>query len=543
MKRLPTIALLSAALACGQATRSRGTAGATVVAVSSLPGVVMDADPSGPGTQTCTGNSVAIAAGVRALRATFSSVVIQVDGYGCLDAPSPNTYTCIDLSGLSNVTFQGSGPSTGFMVKAGAYCGAFQNGAYPSAGASPPQSNGNLQFIGFRIDGNYANNTNPHCSSAANCFGIAIWNTQNVLVDRMYIINVPSFATVFANCKGVRVLNSDILQRQQHGTDAIHFDGGVTEFFIHGNRLSTLDGCVDFNTPEGYGAIIAHGLVSDNQAVGGGCGAFVAAYNCLSSGVTTCYSFHDIQIHNFEGIVACKTTCAPLELNEGNGRTAAPDLNSIVATHIYWTGGAKAAYIVGNYSDLILDDWRWRSPAPQTVGAMVDMTSGSATQIDNVRLTNFGVVRNDAGNAAVYPLALMYNTAWIGRLVIGNIFALDEQGSGSYAPMPQVVALTCGSGSTCPAIGSLVIESPLNDNGKIRALVNAGGFAYIANVLGQLPGTYTVSQLPKCTPAMDGQTYATVTNSPASPAYLSPLSGTGSTHVTAKCLNKAWVAD
>jgi hypothetical protein len=108
----------------------------TVVYASTISGVVLDANLSGASGQTCTDNSAALNA-VLATATPTVPIDLIMDGASCLGSVA--TGVCLDLRGLSDVTVEGQGWTTGFFVKAGANCSAITN-VYPHPGAGTTPS-------------------------------------------------------------------------------------------------------------------------------------------------------------------------------------------------------------------------------------------------------------------------------------------------------------------------------------------------------------------------------------------------------------------
>jgi hypothetical protein len=167
----------------------------TVVYASTISGVVLDANLSGASGQTCTDNSAALNA-VLATATPTVPIDLIMDGASCLGSVA--TGVCLDLRGLSDVTVEGQGWTTGFFVKAGANCSAITN-VYPHPGAGTTPSKGsNVTLKNFKLVGNAAGQSGASCP-AGYCIGVELFNLSNVVLDGLYLTDIHKFATLLGN--------------------------------------------------------------------------------------------------------------------------------------------------------------------------------------------------------------------------------------------------------------------------------------------------------------------------------------------------------
>ena len=141
---------------------------------SQISGVVLDGSFYLPSTQTCSNNTALINTAIQTAAAS-GPVDFVIDGVTCLHNIVPSgsrvitDLMCLDLRGLSNITIEGQGPNTGFIVHDGEACAAISNeSVYSTDGVTPPRAYSNLTFRNFRMEGG----TNPGITGVTNALKV-----------------------------------------------------------------------------------------------------------------------------------------------------------------------------------------------------------------------------------------------------------------------------------------------------------------------------------------------------------------------------------
>ena len=447
---------------------------------SQIPGVVLDANLSGPNTQTCTDNTVKLNA-VLATATSAHPVDLVMDGATCLYNITPSgsrglyDIMCLDLRGLSNVTIEGQGWGTGFLVKDGEHCAAISNYTVypgPAADVYPSRTMGNYVFRNFQLVGA----SDVGSSGVVN--GLKIFDAQNIVVENVKITNVNySFGTVWGNVGNVSVTDSQILQPSTSGTDPVHFDGPADHITLKRLKLQSPDDCVALNAPEGQGGAITDVYMEATTMAGSGCGDFMRIYNYVGPGYNggRFYGTQRIVVDGVYGTATCAYNPSIFYFGEA-GHSGTDNLNDLQANHIDvdGSGNCQLAWFQGTWdAGTHISDWVMRNPKPGVASVLL----GGGLTSTTLTFNNGVLMRGSSGQSTAWPFQVQPYSNTSVNLNLTNIFALDS--GGVYAAAPQLLDV-----SSTAQLGTLTIGSPMSKNGKITNLLSTGSFAKINSVVG-----------------------------------------------------------
>jgi hypothetical protein len=455
---------------------SSGCSYANVVVASCVSGVVLDATlgvPGSPGsgTQTCTGNAAKLLTAVSAVLGTYSSAVLLIDGPSCLEEG-------LAFPQGSNVTVQGTGPTSGFMPQSGCLCNVISNGwAIPTSAGSAATQAGSLILRDFSINGNLVNNAGSGQSCAtgqSGCVGVFAFNVQYFEASHLVVFNYPSFGLLWANAGQAVVDYNTIIGPNALGSDPIHAAGPATRVSVVGNKVQAGDNCIAVNAPELMAGNISDFHIVDTEMVGLGCYSLVKVYNQeAGSSSNPCYTITGLVVENFSGVVQDTI------LDMTGSECSTPDMMQISVSHGNVTGTASIASVNGPWQGITIRDIVFAKSSFSFPGAYLVLNGAQVTDLD---LEDIRYERTTSvPNTNLYPVEVTGSSS-VAHLFMKNVGVVDESGQnfvGSEGLTPQLLDVDSGS-----SIGTLELAGPLNTNQKIGNLFSSGTYALITTVAG-----------------------------------------------------------
>lgn len=169
----------------------------------------------------------------------------------------------------------GLGCGTGFYIKSGTNNDGIHNGG-PSAalptnpGPPAPARGKNVSLSNFTLNGNQGNGKDGDSTSGLRqgasdstwYFGIDLMNLDNIVMQNVVVVNVPSFHVRLSNVGNVAV-SGCVFQSKGLSTDGLHFDGPANDIVITQCKFATGDDSIALNCPEGYTGNISRVSVSN----------------------------------------------------------------------------------------------------------------------------------------------------------------------------------------------------------------------------------------------------------------------------------------
>ena len=386
------------------------------------------------------------------------------------------------ISGLflpagGNWHIAGLGCGTGFFVKTGSNNDGIHNGP-PDAGAPSdpgppaPARSQNVSLKNFTVNGNQGTGRQGDSTTGKQqgaidrwyC-GINLMNLDNILLERVVVVNTPSYHVRFSNVGNVTV-SGCVLKSRGPSTDGLHFDGPVNDITIDDCDFTTDDDSIALNCPEGYSGDISR----------------VAVSNCTFSGLSLMrlyttngspakFSIDAVTVSNCRG----RASEAAFLLGVTNG-SAANSIASLSISDCVFQGPAVIG-VAENFGSIVLkkvsfvpsaSTLGWVEPQPNHICAFVrpsplygGVTSvGSSLAFENCRIYR---------NGTIEALALILEHDSVIQTLVFNGFSVE-------GAVPEL--LDIGGGE----IQKFVIHSI--DSSRIAAPVSPGGFSGVGLVSG-----------------------------------------------------------
>lgn len=375
----------------------------------------------------------------------------------------------------------GLGCGTGFFVKTGTNNDGIHNGpphlAVPNPGSPAPARGMNVSLSNFTLNGNQGNGRNGDSTSGLRqgvnggpwyC-GISLMNLNNITIEKVVVVNSPSYHFLFSNVGNVSV-SGCVMESFGLSTDGLHFDGPSNDITISNCNFRTGDDSIALNCPEGYTGNISRVAVTN------------CTFNSLSlMRLYTWNGYHASRIDNVT-VSNCNGTLSEAAFLIGLANGSLPNsVESLTISDCNLTAPTILA-IAENFGAIVLNNVTfvpsqsnvvWVPPQANQICGFVRPSPlyGNITSVGSSLIFNSCVIYRTSGIdvAAV----IIENDSTIDNLEF-NGFAL--QGTGSYSPVREL--LNIGSES----IGQLVLNSL--DNSNIQVLVPMGQFSKVGSVSG-----------------------------------------------------------
>jgi hypothetical protein len=376
----------------------------------------------------------------------------------------------------------GLGCGTGFFVKTGTNNDGIHNGppaVLPNNPGPPAPARGmNVSLSNFTLNGNQGNGFDGNATSGirqgskvAWYFGINLTNLDNIMIEKVVVVNTPAYHIRLSNVGNVAISGS-VMKSQGLSTDGLHFDGPANNITISNCDFSTGDDSIALNAPEGYSGNISGVAVTN------------CTFNSLSlmrlyttNGGPDKFSIDTVSVSNCNGTLSEAAFLIGL-INGSNPNSVASltisDCNLTAPTVLgvaenFGTIALRKVTFVPSQSNVV-----WVSPQSSQICGFLRPSPlyggvtyvGSNLSFDNCRIYRYG-------NIEVAAL-ILENDSTIDNL---TFYGFGVQDVGSHSPLLNL--LNIGRGF----IGQLVLNSL--DSNNIDAPVSAGGFWSVGSVSGR----------------------------------------------------------
>lgn len=375
----------------------------------------------------------------------------------------------------------GLGCGTGFFVTSGTNNDGIHNGgpdaAIPSDPGPPAPPRGkNVSLSNFTLNGNQGTGRNGDSTTGTPkgyltkdlwYFGINLMNLDDIQIENLVVVNVPSYHIRLSNVGSVTVTGC-VFQSQGPNTDGLHFDGPATDITVAHCDFTTGDDAIALNCPEGYMGNIARVAV-DNCTFKST--ALMRLYTIPASGSASKYIIDAVTVSN------CKGTLLQTGFWVGQGAGSLPNsVASLTLSDCHLTTPTVfevtanfGTFVLNNVTLVPLDIY----PRPgfaflRTTTEFDGMTYvGSSLSFNNCVISRDG----DLDVAAV----ILENNSTIVNLEFNGFRVQDPPGK-SYVKAKELLNLASGS------IGQLLLDTVNGAN--INGVVSPGGFSGVGSVGG-----------------------------------------------------------
>jgi hypothetical protein len=375
----------------------------------------------------------------------------------------------------------GLGCGTGFFVATGTNNDGIHNGppgVLPNNPGPPAPARGkNVSLSNFTVNGNQGNGFDGNSTSGirqgskvAWYFGINLTNLDNIMIEKVVVVNTPAYHIRLSNVGNVAISGS-VMKSQGLSTDGLHFDGPANDITISNCDFTTGDDSIALNAPEGYSGNISR----------------VAVTNCTfnswslmrlytTTGGPDKFSIDTVSVRNCIGTLA--EAAFLIGLSNGSSPNSVASLTisdcSLIAPTVlgvaenFGTIVLKNVTFVPSVSNVV-----WVSPQTNHICGFLRPSPlyGGTTYVgSSLSFENCQIYLNPDIQAAA---VILEADSTIENLTF-NGFKLQEAASSS--PMPNLIEIGVGS------IGQMALDSL--DSSHIQAPVTAGGFSSVGSVSG-----------------------------------------------------------
>jgi hypothetical protein len=371
----------------------------------------------------------------------------------------------------------GLGCGTGFFVKSGTNNDGIHNG--PNAGITsdpgppaPVRQGMSVSLSNFTLNGNRGNGHIGDSTGGmqqgrggVGYFGINLMNLNNIVIEKVVVVNSPAYHIRFSNVGNVSV-SGCVFRTTGTFSDGLHFDGPANDIAIANCQFTTGDDSIALNCPEGYSGDILRVTVTNCTFNSWSLMRLYtanAAYKCLINTVTVSNCIGTLREYAF--VIGLGYPSLP---DAVNGLTVSDcSLTAPMVLGIQENFGSIAlrnVTLVPVQSNVVWNPQANKTSAflrPSPVDGTLDYV-GSSLAFDHCAIQR----TSNTDVAAV----VLENGSMIESLVFNGF---DLQDAGSYSNAQELLNL--GSAS----IEQLVINSL--DSSNIKAPVSAGGFASFAS--------------------------------------------------------------
>ena len=376
----------------------------------------------------------------------------------------------------------GLGCGTGFFVKSGTNNDGIHNGPREAnvpvdPGPPAPRRGMNVSLQNFTLNGNQGNGRSgdstagqPRGSKTTWIFGINLMNLDNITIEKVVVVNAPSYHIRLSNVGNV-VVSGCVLHSQGYNTDGLHFDGPSNDITISNCDFQTDDDSIALNCPEGYTGNISRVSVTNCTFRGW---SLMRLYT--AGGLPGQFRIDSVNVSN------CSGTLSEFAFAVGlNGASLPDSVDSLTVSDCTLTAPAVVG-VAENFGSITLrnitfiptlSNVQWTEPQSSHVSAIL-RPSPINGRIDYLgsNLTLEGCVIQRDSDTKVAAIVVESNTT-IANLVFNGLTVNDTE------PRPPVPALLeVGEGT----ISQLVLNS-LNST-HITVPVSSRQFASIGAVSG-----------------------------------------------------------
>jgi hypothetical protein len=376
----------------------------------------------------------------------------------------------------------GLGCGTGFFVKTGTNNDGIHNGLRNAGvpadpGPPAPQRGSNVSLSNFTLNGNQGNGTNGNSTTGMTQGTKAVWyvginlmNLDNIVLDKVVIVNTPAYHVRLSNVGHVAV-SGCVMQSHGPSTDGLHFDGPANDITISDCSFMTDDDSIALNCPEGYSGSISRVTVSNCKFNSWSLMRLYTSYGGPSP-----YSIDMVSVNNCTGTLAE----AAFLIGVGNGSSS----NSVVSLTVADCNltGPTVLAIAENFGTIALRNVTfvpskanaiWAKSQTNQVCAFLRPSPfyGEANCVgSSVSFDECVIYRYSSANVAA---VILEGGSRIDNLVFNGFEVRDAK---SYEPISGLFQISWGS------IGQLVLNSV--DSDDISAPDAAGGFSWVGSISG-----------------------------------------------------------
>jgi Glycosyl hydrolases family 28 len=378
----------------------------------------------------------------------------------------------------------GLGCGTGFFIKTGANNDGVHNGRSNAAvpfdpGPPAPARGADVSLKNLTINGNQGNGHSGNSTSGdrrgingqAWYCGINLMNLNNITVENVVVVNVPTYHMRFSNVGNVRVFGC-VMKSYGIFNDGIHINGPANDITISNCDFATGDDSIALNCPEGYTGNISRVTV-DNCTFDSW--SFMRLYTCNWN--TNKFNIDSVTVSN------CSGNASEAAFIIGLGGQSNPNSVDHLSISDCQLTAPAALGIAENFGSIALKNvtltpWQsrivWVPPQPNFMSAFLrpSPASGNIRYVgSNLSFENCQILHHLKDEIAAVTLE---NDSTIANLIF-NGFGLLE--AGPATPVPSLVHIGWGS------IGQLVLNS-VNGRG-ITAPLPADEFPHVGSVSGR----------------------------------------------------------
>ena len=376
----------------------------------------------------------------------------------------------------------GLGCGTGFFVKTGTNNDGIHNGPSNAAvpfdpGAPAPIRGANVSLSNFTLNGNQGNGFDGDSttgirqgSKEASYCGINLTNLDNIMIEKVVVVNTAAFHIRLSNVGNVAVSGS-VMKSQGLSTDGLHFDGPANDITISNCNFTTGDDSIALNCP----GVATSGNISRVDVSD-------CTFNSLSlmrlyttNGSPSKFSIDGVNVRNclgtlseaafLIGVINGSNPNSVASLNVSDCSLTAPTVLGVAEN--FGTIALRNVTFVPSTSNVV-----WVSPQTNHICGFLRPSPlyGGVTYVgSSLSFENCRIYRNP--DIQVSALVLE-NGSTIDNLTFKGFGVQDGSGS----PMPTLLNIGWGS------VGELILDSL--DSGNISAPVTAGGFSRVGSVSG-----------------------------------------------------------
>jgi hypothetical protein len=371
----------------------------------------------------------------------------------------------------------GLGCGTGFFVKTGTNNDGIHNGPAAVIPANPgppaPPRGMNVSLKNFTVNGNQGNGFDGNSTSGkrqggslAWYFGINLLNLDNIVIEKVVVVNTSAFHIQLSNVGNVAV-SGCVMKSEGLSTDGLHFNGPSNDITISNCDFTTGDDSIALNCPEGYQGSISRVSVTN------------CTFNSLSlmrlytaNGYPRKYTVDTVSVSNCSGVLSesafligvtngsLPNSIASLAITDCS--LTAPTILGLAEN--FGTISLKNVTFIPSQSKVV-----WVAPQTDHLSALLRPSPlyGGVTCVgSSLSFENCRIIR--VFHSSVASLILDSDST-INTLRFNGFDVQD-------GPMPYLLRMEAGT------IGQLVIDS-LNGS-KIVAPVSEGGFSNIGSISG-----------------------------------------------------------
>jgi Glycosyl hydrolases family 28 len=373
----------------------------------------------------------------------------------------------------------GLGCGTGFFVKSGTNNDGIHNGP-PDAGVPgdpgppAPLRGSNVSLSNFTMNGNQGNGHNGNSTSGkpqgimgaggAWYVGINLMNLDNIQIEKVVVVNAPSYHFRLSNVGKVTV-SGCVMQSHGPSTDGLHFDGPANDISVADCDFTTDDDAIALNCPEGYSGNISRVTVTNCRFKSW---SLMRLYT-TSWGNPLKFNIDNVSVSNCSGVIEhggfLIGSASGANPNSVNGLTISDC--TLTAPAILEVGANFGTIVLDNVT--IIPSGSFQAPGYAFLRSSVFF--GGATYVGTSLSLKNCIIQRDADHP-VAGVILEYNSV-ISALEFDGFTVKDAK---KYSKANDLIRVSSGS------LGQLVLNAL--DSANISSAASLDGFSKISAVSG-----------------------------------------------------------